>query len=179
MEDIRVRVLGDPVLRKGAAPVTFPLDEAARDTAGRLQRALATCRCTLGFGRGIAAPQVGSSLRMIYTDTDRGRLLINPRVVHASQETFALWDDCLSLPDLLVWVRRSRRLVLEYFDSSGTLREWVVTGAEAELLQHEMDHLDGLLMLDRAVGSNAVYTRSEYERQSAEDPDIALEGPNW
>ena len=178
LEDVRVRVLGDPVLRKVAAPVGFPPDEEARQTAARLKAALAGCRRTLGFGRGIAAPQVGSSLRMIYTDTGDQRLLINPRVLHASEEAFELWDDCLSLPDLLVWVRRSKRVVLEYFDLSGTVKKWTVVDAEAELLQHEMDHLDGFLMIDRATGRNAVYARSEYERQKEENPDLGTVGPN-
>ncbi len=172
-----VEILGSPVLRVSCHEVGFPLSGGALDAIDHLRTALSICRADLGFGRGIAAPQVGSPLRIVHTHLDRPRTLINPKIVGNSEEKFRLWDDCLSLPDLLTWVERFETIEVEYLDPEGCLHRWIAEGDPAELLQHEIDHLDGILMIDRAFGPNAVYAREEYRRQLHTDPDLRDRGP--
>jgi peptide deformylase len=84
-------------------------------------------------------------------------LLINPEITWRSEETFLVWDDCLSIPDVLVRVRRNRSVSLTYLDHHFRPREWKDLPPDlSELIQHEIDHLDGVLMTDRAEGEDAV-----------------------
>jgi peptide deformylase len=171
-----VRELGDPVLRVRCAPTASLSAEALREGGARLQATLAAFRRAHGFGRAIAAPQVGLPVRMVamdlgprdYPDGGRGPLLLlDPEVEWRSDETFALWDDCMSFPWLLVRVRRHASLSLRFRDGEGRQRRWEhVDAALAELLQHELDHLDGVLALDRAEpavpGEDAVIGRGAF-----------------
>jgi peptide deformylase len=84
---------------------------------------------------------------------------------HAA-ETFTLWDDCMSFPSLLVRVRRFASISLRFQDAGGTEQRWErLDRARAELFQHEIDHLDGILAIDRANGREDVITRAAYEAQ--------------
>jgi len=162
--------LGDPRLRRvnRTVDVRDPRLPASRET---LMTALRTFQRQHGFGRGNAAPQIGFPLRFIACHTSHGALaghgpvtLVNPRIAARSEETFTLWDDCMSFPDLLVRVRRHRSIDLTYFDEPGRPHE--VPGldpATSELLQHEIDHLDGILALDRALDTEALLWRGVYE----------------
>jgi peptide deformylase len=117
----------------------------------RLHENLADFRASRGFGRAISAPQLGRRVRLVAFDLGRGpRALINPRIVAQSDETFTLWDDCLCFPDLLVRVRRARSITIEFDDERGHPQTWKdLQPAESELFQHELDHLDGVLMTER------------------------------
>lgn len=174
--------LGHPLLRRVCDPAGEAMsDPALRDRAAALQATLAAFRARHGFGRAIAAPQVGLPLRLVAMDLDRSGypdggtgplLLVDPEVVWRSAETFTLWDDCMSFPWLLVRVRRHRSLSVRFRDGDGRERRWERVGpALAELLQHELDHLDGVLALDRAEpyapGADAVISRAAFEA----DPD--------
>ncbi len=123
---MNIRVVGDPVLRAVAAvvkDVTF----ASKNTGTPLLKTLHDFRKENGFGRGIAAPQIGHSIRMIavclpmYRDVT---LVINPEVSWMSEEMFALWDDCFSFPDLMVAVKRHSSLSVKFVDQNGEHREW-------------------------------------------------------
>lgn len=123
---------------------------------------------THGFGRGISAVQIGELKRLIYIEMGgRAYALRNPVYEFQSEDKFTLWDDCFSFPDLLVWVERHRSVRVRYEDSTNIARTIEATGAFSELLQHEMDHLDGVLAIDRALGKNALCTREEYNRRRA------------
>jgi peptide deformylase len=161
----RILQLGDPILREISAPVTAA--EAAvifddlRDTLHEFQR-------THGFGRGISAVQIGELKRLIYIEIGgRAYALRNPVYEFQSDEKFALWDDCFSFPDLLVWLERHETVRIRYEDESGTAQTLEASGAFSELLQHEIDHLDGVLAVDRAIGRNGLCTREEYNRRRA------------
>jgi peptide deformylase len=91
--------------------------------------------------------------------------LINPEWEWMSDETFQLWDDCFSFPDLLAYVERSCSVRVRYLDESGERRTLEGTGALSELTQHEMDHLDGILAIDRALPGNSLCTRAEWLRR--------------
>ncbi len=91
--------------------------------------------------------------------------VVNPVISWRSDETFTMWDDCMSFPDLLVRVERTKSLSLEYVDEHGKPKTWnELDQAAAELLQHEIDHLDGILAVDRALDREALVIKSVYER---------------
>ena len=168
--DEDVLQLGHPGLRRVASPVEAPRDPRFREQVARLHRALAAFRERHGFGRAIAAPQIGVGLRFIALDLGDAagpQTLVNPRVTWRSPERFRLWDDCLSFPSLLVRVERHEAITVEYLDLEGGARRWEIEDrAVSELLQHELDHLDGVLAVDRATGPNPLVYRDVFEDMS-------------
>lgn len=159
--------LGDPRLRWPSKPVADACAAPVRVALGRLHGTLSAFRARHGFGRAMAAPQLGLRRRLVAFDLGRGpRALINPRLVAASRSTFTLWDDCLCFPDLLVRVRRAASITLEFEDERGHHQRWTdLEPRESELFQHELDHLDGILAVDRAVDAEAVVARADFERE--------------
>lgn len=173
----RVLPLGDPRLRRVAAPVIVG-DPDFAEQQRRLHATLAAFRAEYGFGRAIAAPQIGIDRRFIAVDLGAGPFtLINPTIVWRSDDAFQLWDDCMCFPTLLVRVQRSTAITVAYTDDTGAARSMgPLDRATSELLQHELDHLDGVLALDRAVGPAAIISREAYlldreffDRQLAQD----------
>ncbi len=162
----RILQLGDPVLREVSRPVACPAD--ARLILRDLRATLHEFQRTHGFGRGISAVQIGEPVRVIYIEFEGAAYgLINPQFEHMSEEKYRLWDDCFSFPDLLVLVERSVRVRVRCQELSGGSRTTEGSGALGELLQHEMDHLDGVLAVDRAIDRNSFCTREEYLRRHA------------
>ncbi len=158
MEDVApILVLGDPRLQIRCPEVGARYPDLTRDLA-RLTTALAEARARLGFGRAIAAPQIGVMRRIIAMDLGAGPfVLIDPEILWRSEDTAEVWDDCLSVPDRLVRVRRHRSISLRYRDHALRSRTWSQLPFDlSELVQHELDHLDGVLMVDRADGDEAV-----------------------
>src|SRR5215475_9866376 len=143
-----ILLLGNPLLWTPAVPA----DPMARDTKG--------------FGRAIAAPQIGKLTRVVFLGVGEPRPLINPRIVWQSTEQMELWDDCFSFPDLMVKVRRAAWVKVAYLDEHGAERELDAKNQLAELLQHEIDHLDGVLATDRAIDGRAFAMRCEVLRRS-------------
>jgi peptide deformylase len=160
----RILQLGDPLLRSVSVPI------AARD-AGEVLRdledTLAEFRRTHGFGRAISAIQIGSAVRVIFMEVDGVRYdLINPEIAWRSPALFELWDDCFSFPNLMVRLERHTSVRLKHENRAGSAGEIEASGALAELIQHEMDHLDGVLAVDRALDRNSLCTREEWLRQN-------------
>jgi peptide deformylase len=143
--------LGDPRLYEVCEPVKeeeLPLVEGwVKD----LHEAMEDIRKQYGFGRGIAAPQLGIMKRLFYLNIDDPMTIINPEIIQASPEMFELWDDCMSFPDLFVKVKRHQSVTLEFFDENWEKQSWTVEGAISELIQHEHDHLNGVLCTMRAI----------------------------
>ena len=159
----RILQLGDPILRVVSTPVSDRFE--SRLIFRDLRATLHEFRRSHGFGRGISAVQIGEPKRLIYIEFEGAAYrLLNPRFRSLSQEKFKLWDDCFSFPNLLVWLERSQSVVLEYESEAGP-RTIEAAGALSELLQHEMDHLDGILAVDRAIDRASFCTREEYERR--------------
>ena len=112
-----ILVDGDPRLLVQAAPVEA-LDPGVRADLAALGATLSQHRQRHGFGRGIAAPQVGIARRIIMIDLGAGPIaLINPQISWRSEDSFVLWDDCFSVPDHLVRVRRDCSISLTYLDA--------------------------------------------------------------
>jgi peptide deformylase len=160
--ELPILLEGDERLRRPALPVAA-LDAQTRREVEGCFATLASFRQRQGFGRALAAPQVGIARRLIAIDLGAGPFaVINPQILWRSAETFELWDDCFSIPDKLVRVRRHRSISLEYRDERMRARRWERLPPDlAELLQHEIDHLDGVLMTDRATGPDPVRPASE------------------
>ncbi|MBZ5584698.1 MAG: peptide deformylase [Acidobacteriia bacterium] len=159
----RILQLGDPLLRTVSRPVGAP--EEASGTFEDLRATLHEFRRTHGFGRGISAIQIGEPKRLIYLELEgRAYRLRNPEFEFRSAEAFRLWDDCFSFPNLLVHVERAAAVRIRYGGEDGAVHRLEAEGGFSELLQHEMDHLDGVLAIDRAIDRNSFCTREEYER---------------
>ena len=159
-----LHLLGDPVLRTPCDAIANPQSSAVRLVADDLQETLRHLRAQRGMGRGLAAPQIGAPMRMIYVEIDRPWFIINPTVTDIGDEDFWVWDDCFSLPNLLVRVQRSYQIDVVFQDLTGKRHGIKALGAFAELLQHEIDHLDGVLSVDRPTGPNAFSLREQWER---------------
>jgi len=164
----RILQLGDPLLRAVSSPVATAAEAESvfadlRDTLHEFQR-------THGFGRGISAVQIGEAKRLIYIELDgRAYRLRNPEFEFQSPERFELWDDCFSFPDLLVRLERAERVRVRYEDGGGGTEILEASGAFSELLQHEIDHLEGVLAIDRALDRNSLCTRDEWRRRHARE----------
>ena len=156
-----VLLLGDPRLRVRSSEV---VSCDAREL-GELAATLEEFRRRHGFGRAISAPQIGIAKRFIAVNLGRGTFfVVNPVITWRSDETFSMWDDCMSFPDLLVRVRRVKSLSLEYVDEHGKAKTWnELDQAAAELLQHEIDHLDGILAVDRALDRESLVIKKVYD----------------
>ncbi len=170
MDDRReIVLLGDPRLRRVSEPVTDFSSREFRLAARSLTATLEHFRAAHGFGRAVSAPQIGIALRVIAMNLGNGPfLIVNPELSGLSERRFTMWDDCMSFPWLMVRVERHFGLDLNYLDESGRLHHWSdVEQAVSELLQHEVDHLDGILAIDRAIDRDAIISRTVYEAQRA------------
>lgn len=160
----RILQLGDPLLRAVSAPVSDL--SGVRPVFHDLCATLHKFRRTHGFGRGISAVQIGEPKRLIYIETAEAAYhLINPVLESASAARMSLWDDCFSFPNLMVRLERFEGVRVRYTEPDGTSRVLDASGALSELLQHELDHLDGVLALDRALDRDSLATREEWVRR--------------
>lgn len=112
-------------------------------------------RSKYGVGRAIAAPQIGLLKRVICINTDNRIALINPVLSELSSEMFEIWDDCMSFPNLLVKVNRHKTLTLTFRDLNWQEQTWQLSDDMAELIQHEYDHLDGILATQKAIDNQS------------------------
>jgi peptide deformylase len=161
--------LGDPLLREIAARVKDPAAPEIRALVEDLADTLAHWKKTTGYGRAIAAPQIGQLLRVIFLQLPGAEPwpLVNPTILERSSEKIVVWDACLSFLSIFMQVERHREIVVSYQDLEGNWHE-VRAGEErnlSELLQHEIDHLDGILAVDRITDIRTMCTREEFEKR--------------
>lgn len=148
--DERLYQISDPVRPEETASLEW-VAEDLRDT-------LLAFRERYGTGRAIAAPQIGVQKRLIYVHTDAPfapAVLFNPQLTFPDAETMPVLDDCMSFPHLLVRIQRFKRCVLRWRDATWAEHEALLEGGLAELLQHECDHLDGILATMRATNEKS------------------------
>jgi peptide deformylase len=143
--------LGNPLLYEVCKPVLPSELPLVKDWVADLHNVMQEIREKYNFGRAIAAPQLGIMKRLIYMKIDKPIVFINPEFTFLSEEMFELWDDCMSFPNLLVKVKRHKNLTIKYLDENWQTQEWNMTDDLSELLQHEYDHLDGILCTMRAI----------------------------
>ena len=153
LEDLLL--LGNPLLYQVAEPVLESELPLIPGWVADLHNVMQEIRAKYNFGRAIAAPQLSIMKRLIYMNIDKPVVFINPEFTYLSDEKFELWDDCMSFPNLLVKVKRHKALTIKYLDDNWHPQEWHMQDDLSELLQHEHDHLDGILCTMRAVDEKA------------------------
>jgi peptide deformylase len=150
-----------------------PVEDPAARVVGNLVRDLADTlahgRSATGYGRGIAAPQLGVLQRVIFLKLPGAEPwpLINPEIIERSEEKIIVWDACLSFLSIFMQVERHRQVTVRYRNLNGETLEFEAgeDRSLSELLQHEIDHLDGILAIDRVVDVKSICTREEFEKR--------------
>ena len=170
--------LGDPGLREIANRVENPAAPEILALVEDLADTLAYWRKTTGYGRGIAAPQIGANMRVIFLQLpgEDPWPLVNPMITERSNEKIVVWDACLSFLSIFMQVERRRRITVRYQNLQGETLEFIAGDDRSlsELLQHEIDHLDGVLAIDRVVDMKTVCTREEFEKRYRHSSPYAL-----
>jgi len=173
--------LGDPLLRQKTLRVDDPtapeIDDLVRDMADTL----AHWRSTTGYGRGIAAPQLGVLQRVIFLKLSGVEPwpLINPEIVDYSEDKIVVWDACLSFLSIFMQVERRHQITVRYQNLDGETLEFEAGDDRnlSELLQHEIDHLDGILAIHRVIDIKTICTREEFEKRYREASPYAVASP--
>jgi len=161
-----ILLVGNPLLREKSEYVTLfgselqPALEDLRDTLTRYQE-------INGSGVGIAAPQLGYLKRVVRIQTpDCTSFLVNPEIVWRSDEIFDVWDTCFSFKEeFFVKIRRHRKIRVEYQDEKGQRHVKEFADGMSELLQHELDHLDGIMCSDHLEDPKDIAMREEWEKR--------------
>jgi peptide deformylase len=156
-----VLLLGNPILYEISELVRkqemTQLDGVVTD----LQDTLMAFRERYGVGRAIAAPQIGVMKRLVYMHVDEPVIFINPILDHKSKAMMEVWDDCLCFPELLVKVHRHKKCHIKYQNMDWGVEEMWLEDDLSELLQHEIDHLQGILAVSRAIDGHSFALRSQ------------------
>lgn len=142
-----VKILGEPVLRQRATEVPGVTAEIRQLIADMFDTMYAE------EGIGLAAPQIGESVRVIVVDPHEEGVepfaLINPKIIEHSDDTDRAEEGCLSIPGLREVVERAISVVVEGLDREGNPKRMEAEGLVARILQHEVDHIDGIVFIDR------------------------------
>jgi len=158
-----ILLLGNPILRSKCETVK-KMDYDVQSTIDDLKDTLNDFRNTYNFGRGIAAPQIGLTKKIVFLQIDQPLVLINPEITGRSKQKMTLWDDCFSFPEIVVRVKRHTKITVRYTDEHGGKQILHAVGGLSELLQHEIDHLNGILAIDRAIDSKHIILKSEWKK---------------
>jgi peptide deformylase len=143
--------LGNPLLYQVCEPVQQHELRCVSEWVSDLDNVVKEIRAKYNFGRAIAAPQLGIMKRLFYMNIDKPIVFINPVLTDLSEEQFEVWDDCMCFPNLLVKVNRHKSLTINYLDGNWIPQSLSVKDDLSELIQHEFDHLDGVLCTMRAI----------------------------
>ncbi|MBF0288406.1 MAG: peptide deformylase [SAR324 cluster bacterium] len=168
---LEIAQLGNPVLRQKAALVANVQDEAIQHLINQL---IATAEKYKGVG--IAAPQAGQSHRLLiiasypserypHAPNMAPTPMINPSIIDHSKEIEKDWEGCLSIPGIRGLIPRYQSVEVEYLDRSGYGRKQILSGFIARIFQHEYDHLEGKVFLDRIANTQEIMTEFEYQKQ--------------
>ena len=153
--------LGDPRLYLVSDPVAKEEKISFRKTIMLMADCIVAFRAKYGQGRAIAAPQVGLQKRIIVLNIEHPYAIYNPEFFEKSNQQIEIWDDCMSFPELYIKVCRHHSLKMKFRDENWVEQIWELHGDMAELLQHEYDHLDGILATMRAVDNKSFSFRKQ------------------
>jgi peptide deformylase len=164
MASRKILLLGNPELYRVSAPIHESELSYLSSVIADLHDTLLDFRFRHQAGRAIAAPQIGVMKRIIYMHIHgKSIVFINPLLENKSAEMFELWDDCLCFPDLLVKVRRHKSCRILYKGANWKEEVMDLDNSLSELLQHECDHLDGILAVSRAIDGQSFALKSQCE----------------
>jgi len=155
-----ILLLGNPKLYQVSAEIDKEEMGTIKAVVDDLHDTLMDYRKKYGVGRAIAAPQIGIFKRLIYMQIDQPVVFINPVLHFEDDELMEVLDDCMSFPGLLVKVKRYKRCTIEFKDLDFNDHKLKLEGDLSELLQHEYDHLNGILATMRAVDNKALYLKN-------------------
>lgn len=162
--------IGEPILRNQAKPVDKIFDHTIIELIDRLiNTAIAN------QGVGIAAPQISQPYRLFiiashksdrypHAPTMAPTAMINPQILSHGDEVVKDWEGCLSVPNIRGLVPRYRSIKVEYTTQQGETKQEILTDFVARIFQHELDHLDGILFIDRITDPADLYTEAEYRQ---------------
>ena len=151
-----ILVLGNQNLYKICSEIEKDEIENAKRIVNDLNDTMKNFRNKYGYGRAIAAPQIEEPFRIIYINyNNKAIALINPRIEFIDNEKFEMWDDCMSFPGLEVKLLRYKRCRVFYKDLDWKDCVLDADGDLSELIQHEYDHLDGILSVQRAIDNKS------------------------
>ena len=150
-----ILLLGNEALYEKSEPVSQAELPGMADVVGELHDTLMAFRAQYGAGRAIAAPQIGVPKRLIYMNVGEPVVLVNPVLRFPDGALMKVLDDCMSFPGLYVNVMRHARCAIQFRDMDWAERELSLEGDLSELIQHEYDHLDGILATMRAMDEKA------------------------
>jgi peptide deformylase len=158
----QILLLGNPRLYEISERVGSEEVDDIRGVVNDLHDTLMEFRSQYGVGRAIAAPQIGVMKRLIYMCIDDvSTVFVNPELTDLNQDMIEVWDDCMCFPDLLVRVMRHKSCRIRFRNLDWQKEEIMVEGDLSELLQHEYDHLDGVLAVSRAIDGRSFALRSQ------------------
>jgi peptide deformylase len=158
----QILLLGNPQLYEISELVRPEEIDDVRGVVSDLHDTLMEFRSQYGVGRAIAAPQIGVMKRLIYMCVDdAATVFVNPELTDLSQDMIEVWDDCMCFPDLLVRVMRHKSCRIRFRNLDWKEEEIIAEGDLSELLQHEYDHLDGILAVSRAIDGRSFALRSQ------------------
>jgi peptide deformylase len=143
--------LGNPDLYRPSTAVSKNELESIKILIEDLHDTMMDFRNNYKRGRAIAAPQIAVFKRVIYMNINNPIVFINPELTDLSSETIEVWDDCMSFPDLLVKVRRHRSCKIQFLNLEWKKQTIFFKDDLSELIQHEYDHLNGILAVQRAI----------------------------
>ena len=179
-ESLQIAHLGNPILRQQAQLVDNVRDQ-------RIQQVIDSLIATAGAsnGVGIAAPQVSESYRLfIVASRPNARYpnaplmeptaMINPQIISHSTETIKDWEGCLSIPGIRGLIPRYQAIEVEYTSRDGQQHRQELTDFVARIFQHEYDHLDGIVFLDRVESTQDLMTEQEYQQQQIIQPQSSI-----
>lgn len=156
-----ILLLGDPRLYEISEEVRRDELEKLRPVFTDMFDCIKGIRRDYGFGRAIAAPQIGLKKRLICILTDKPYVILNPTLEFVGDEKMELMDDCMSFPNLLVRVQRYRHCILRYRDENWEEQVMHMDDDMSELIQHEYDHLDGILATMRAIDNKSFVMKKQ------------------
>jgi peptide deformylase len=147
-----ILALGDENLHKKSIEISEEDIKKAEEIINDLHDTLMNFRKKHGFGRAITAPQINEFYRIIYINIEGDSIpIINPKIEFIEDEKIELWDDCMSFPGLEVRLYRYKRCKIYYKDLNWDDCVLEIEGELSELIQHEYDHLEGILAVQRAI----------------------------
>ena len=170
-EILEIVQLGNPILRRQAQPIENVTDESIQKLIDSL---MAIAKAANGVG--IAAPQVAQSYRLFvvasrpnprypHAPLMEPTAMINPKIVAHSSEIIKGWEGCLSIPGLRGLVPRYKEIEVEYTNLKGNLKYRRLTDFVARIFQHELDHLDGRVFLDRLESTQELVTEAFFKSE--------------
>jgi len=161
-----ILLIGNPDLRKLSEDVTEFNDDLINIVTD-LKDTLIDFQSRKLIGRGIAAPQIGIFKKVIYIKfLEQSFTLINPEIIWKSRDTYDVWDSCFSFDvAFFVKTRRHKAIKVKYQTEDGYTEEKEFKNDLSELLQHEIDHLHGILATDRLLSNKEIILREEWEKR--------------